>query len=270
VERLQTFGSIVGIAVGVVTLTQHIRACYPPNLDVNGAAFIHVSDPKKLPVAAPEGWPTQWLDDAIYVLVDVQADDRPVSVSGLDIAGDLFLNVSEYVGFGDDIAGRTIPELSQELKTKRPYFRVSWLANLNNSNAPIQLEAHEQRLLVFTLMESSLFAYPFSYVSPLNDYIGFADGTKRPKRKIPYPSIPYVFELASVGSKGPMRPRKLRRDFFNGNVRLSIRAGGKSGVKVPAGDSLRFRSVPIEHWKRNGPGQIYNEVSKATPHTASK
>lgn len=242
--------SIIAIIVALVSLGMTcFDKFYPPEVDILGIKPIFVSNPRN-DLKFKDGHTP--IEHSVYFIVHLKGKSKPIYVSALDFNGKLHINCNVYSS-SLPVENKSIMVISEEFEARKPYFQISWIANLKESNVPIKVNAFEERFICFVLLDQLISGRRKSgYTLPRIDYLGYADGSKTPKRKYSYPSSRDIFDF----QPGKDWPNNLRDDFKNGNLNVSIRAG-TNDLNIPVNAFKPARFMKQKEWEETAMEKIF-------------
>jgi len=223
---------------GWITLYDHFTA---PSVEIVGVVPVNVFLETKVRIDGKEAKSTS---HGISFVVRVQNGNRPVSLSVLELRGKVLLTFQEYLGIWDARNGLPMEQVEKEFLRRKPYRVIEWVGWPEEPDQVARMEPHEERYVKFTFLEATFGSGGWFRRAPLSDFIGFDDGTKKPKWIDEFPEPPIVF----VGASGRMLAADLREDLREGRTHLFLKVASGS-VPVPADRIQTIRRVPKEDWQ---------------------
>ncbi len=193
-----------------------------------------------------DDWPVP-IELTMYLVADLQNGRKAVDLTALRISGNLPVPPNMYLGLHSNAnVGKTLLELSQEYEQRKPYYKISWIASPEGGESFVHLEPNESRFLTFRLWEPILGGQRASgYYVPLDDYIGFADGSQEPKRTNGIPSVVDLCDL--IPGRGGL-PERIRAEFRTQDISMQL-ISGKRTFPINMNLLKPLRSVPYPRWQ---------------------
>jgi hypothetical protein len=230
---------IISIAAFLLSSFALYDRIFPPTVKVIDLIPV-ISQAKNTQLKLPEDWPVPD-NQGIYLLARVISGGREVSISAIEFKGKLFLGGMDWFMLHKNI-GRTFDETEDERKNSKPYFKVLWTAYPTFTTEPINIPAHQDRLILFTLKEPSIQGErEEGFSGGMDNYVGYLNTNKEPQmvNKVPwlYHFVEYDAENNRVHISG------IRADFKNGNIDCYLKIADKE---------IRINSIrPLRLWRKD-------------------
>lgn len=195
---------------------------------------------KNLPSVQAPGRKIDRKEYALYLILEISANDHSLNLTHIILEGELFLNHYEYSLKKENIV-ETSPQISKEIQEKRPYYKIKWITS---SPIPSKFEKNQIALTLFTLKELDVNQIR-SFVSKDDDFLGNYVGYKTlgqiPKWESTHPNIQEFLETKVENNKPYYSG--IREDFMNGNIKWYLNVGGEK-ILIP---SEKIKPVKVEY-----------------------
>jgi hypothetical protein len=243
-------GGILGIFGGGISIFDRF---YPPSVEVIEVRPVYVyavdkvfprgSDEKKL-----------FYDEYFSVLIRLQSQNRPVSISGMEISGRIFLDFDEWFGFKNEIG--TIQDIEGARKEQRPYYNVSFSGWITDSKTPLLINSNEEHYIRFDF--STADATPTGIpIEPA--YLGTENPPKAPEIARVRPRPTDILEIIG-GSRGQQRAFSgLRSETANGHLKWYLTLGSRR-ILIPVTNIQGLTKVSEEDWSTKPPKFLFSVV----------
>jgi hypothetical protein len=260
---LPYWGGIIGLIGGIVgTLSIGISLydrLFPPSVDVVEVrpVYVYAADTRY----PPESVGRKFYQEYFSALIRLRSKSRPVSVSGMEISGRIFLNFSEWFGYSQwlDSKGHSgDPDLIEKARTEQqPYYNVSFGGWISDSKLPLQIDPYQEHYIRFDFSTANDTPTGIP-IEPA--YLGTANPPKIPEvaRVRPHPSD--IFELGS-GVAGPQRELLgLRSETSNWHLKWYLILGSRR-ILIPSVKIRGFAKVSQEEWSTKPPRLLFSVAS---------
>jgi hypothetical protein len=186
------------------------------------------------------------MDKGISFVARVKSPVTPITVNRLKIKGKIFISPNRYIA-QDIHAGRNIKELYQEWESRKPYILVNWMAYIDEKKSSSELNAFDDKLICFTLIDPIVNGQPESgWTVPFSDYLGYSDGTKTPIKERTYPEFNFIFKT-EIGKEFPF---DIRDEIKSGDLEFFIVAASKD-IPISYEKFGKTRLFGKKYWDKN-------------------
>lgn len=189
----------------------------------------------------------------MYFIAEIKNGHETVFISAIDISGRLPISQRQYLMMKDCV-GRPLADVKDEWQQKQPYTQISWQAEPTGYKCAVKLEPNEPRHIRFTLWDLIPSGQRQSgYRLPIENYWGYADGSKSPRLSNGWPSANDLF----VWRPFTGMPYRIRDDFRTKKISFTLRCGHET-VHIES-DKIDFlRVISEEQWKEFSDYEICN------------
>lgn len=188
----------------------------------------------------------QFMDKGINFVAHVKSKATPITVNRLKIKGKIFISPNMYIA-QDVHAGRNIKDLYQEWEARKPYVLVNWTAYIDEKKSNSTLNAFDDKLICFTLIDPIVNGQPESgWTVPFSDYFGYSDGTKTPSKERTFPEFDYIFKT-EIGKQFPF---DIRDEIKNGDLEFFVVAASKE-IPISYENFGKAKLFRKEYWDKN-------------------
>lgn len=216
----------------------------PPEIEVKSLIPVMVYEKKEQVFDAETKIP--FMNKGLSFVLHVKSDSKPITISRLKIKGKIYVSASFYL-FLDEPVGRSIIEIGEEWKKRKPYIRVDWTAYVDETKSDKTLEAFDDKLVCFSLIDVIVEGQPEDgWQGPLSDYLGYSDGTKEPTKTRTYPEFDFFFKT----KRGEDFPFGIRDEIKNGDIQFILVAGSKE-IVIPYKYFKESQLFPKDYWDKS-------------------
>ncbi|MGB7624153.1 MAG: hypothetical protein WBN92_17540 [Terriglobia bacterium] len=219
-----------------------------------------------------EGKEESFKSHGLSIIARIVGGKDPVFVGGIDLSGKIrlpFELFDVYMGVSSLEGVKNVKRIGELYDERKPYKEISWHGWLSDSKEPIKVEPNTERFIRFTLVEATPGGGIWPRFGPLSDYVGYDDGSKKPKLTddLPEPSAFFIGGYGHMGAYGQLPTRGIRDDFKNGNVEWRLRRGTTS-QKIPLEvlHAMGRRYASKQGWEKDAVEQIYFGENGSKPY----
>lgn len=210
----------------------------PPEIEVKSLIPIMIYEKKEQTFDAETKIP--FMNKGLSIVLHVKSGSKPITISRLKIKGKIFVSVNFYMCLDENV-GRTAIEIGQDWKKRKPYVRVDWTAYVDETKSDKTLEAFDDKLICFNLIDVILEGQAEGgWEDSMSDYLGYSDGTKEPTEIRTYPEFNHFFKT----KHGEDFPFAIRDEIKNGDIQFILVAGSREIV------------IPYKYFKKS---QFFNK-----------
>lgn len=159
----------------------------------------------------------------IFIIVHIKSGSKELTLDSLKIKAPQYrLSKKQYLHLTlDKYVGKSLLEIEKDYNEKKPYINIDWEAYLSDKNIKTVLAPYDEAYVGFILLSPRIGGQSESGWSiPIDNYVGYLDGSQKPKVKRKYPDFDLFFR--NVGAT--TTPRDL---IINDDLNFYIKINNK-------------------------------------------